>query len=615
MFSSIGKSAGAMGAIMLALIGLCGGMGYISASNTQRAIAELGSVTIVVQRHMNSDMMHDAIRADVAAAIAALDPSTGISMRDSLAAIKDDSETFLRSVGEAKDNAHDPAVRSALNALGVPLKAYIESAHDIARILKDDPKRAAAAFPQFERKFEALRDAMEKASETIENAAKQENASEVARAANVRTLMIVALLASVALAVVLGLAVRSYLVRPLAALGKVTHDLATGNYDTEVPVTGRRDELGTVARGLVELRDAGRQKRKLEMEGAVAREAQSAIVSALSEGLGRLREGDFTKPITGEFAPEYAILQENFNHASSELREMMQIVNGITDEVRRGALDIAESSDELARRTESSAASLEETSAALIEIDGRLKTSASSSQATVERANEAIMTVDGGRSTAESAVAAMSRVRDSAKGIDDVIEGLDKIAFQTRVLAMNAAVEAGRAGEAGRGFAVVADLVSALAMRAEEESQRARDQLMATQVEVAGAVVAVEKVDGALVKIAEDVGTVHTLLATMAEDNQAQALAVTEITAAIASMDNATQQNAANVEIAALSARKLTASIDRLVDRAKMFNFERRVRSVPVAHDRRSVEGRTNVLDRAAAPQREERRRALVAAE
>ncbi len=225
------------------------------------------------------------------------------------------------------------------------------------------------------------------------------------------------------------------------------------------------------------------------------------------------------------------------------------------------------------------------------------------------------MTVDGGRSTAESAVAAMSRVRDSAKGIDDVIEGLDKIAFQTRVLAMNAAVEAGRAGEAGRGFAVVADLVSALAMRAEEESQRARDQLTATQVEVAGAVVAVEKVDGALVKIAEDVGTVHTLLATMAEDNQAQALAVTEITAAIASMDNATQQNAANVEIAALSARKLTASIDRLVDRAKMFNFERRVRSVPVAHDRRSVEGRTNVLDRAAAPQREERRRALVAAE
>ncbi|MBL7373220.1 methyl-accepting chemotaxis protein, partial [Escherichia coli] len=86
---------------------------------------------------------------------------------------------------------------------------------------------------------------------------------------------------------------------------------------------------------------------------------------------------------------------------------------------------------------------------------------------------EAIGTVRGGRDVTDEAVQAMGRVSESAKGIDGVIEGLDKIAFQTRVLAMNAAVEAGRAGEAGRGFAVVADLVSALAMRAEEEAKRA----------------------------------------------------------------------------------------------------------------------------------------------
>ncbi|WP_430983530.1 methyl-accepting chemotaxis protein, partial [Escherichia coli] len=122
----------------------------------------------------------------------------------------------------------------------------------------------------------------------------------------------------------------------------------------------------------------------------------------------------------------------------------------------------------------------------------------------VARADGAIATVSGGREIADEAVQAMGRVSESAKGIDSVIEGLDKIAFQTRVLAMNAAVEAGRAGDAGRGFAVVADLVSALAMRAEEEAKRARDQLTVTQSEILSAVGAVQKVDGALVNIAGD---------------------------------------------------------------------------------------------------------------
>lgn len=78
------------------------------------------------------------------------------------------------------------------------------------------------------------------------------------------------------------------------------------------------------------------------------------------------------------------------------------------------------------------------------------------------------------------------------RGIDDFIEGGNKIAFQTRVLAMNAAVEA---GDAGRGFAVIADLVRALAMRAEEESKRARDQLTATQADISLAVEEVRRVD------------------------------------------------------------------------------------------------------------------------
>ena len=82
-------------------------------------------------------------------------------------------------------------------------------------------------------------------------------------------------------------------------------------------------------------------------------------------------------------------------------------------------------------------------------MNDRISRGASAAKDTADSANQANSVVRDGRSLAEQAMQAMGRVQESAEGIDTVIEGLDKIAFQTRVLAMNAAVEAGRAGEAG----------------------------------------------------------------------------------------------------------------------------------------------------------------------
>jgi methyl-accepting chemotaxis protein len=255
---------------------------------------------------------------------------------------------------------------------------------------------------------------------------------------------------------------------------------------------------------------------------------------------------------------------------------MSQVIEALyttTMSVRNASNEIAQASEDLARRTEVNAASLEETTASVMLMEGRLRATAASATRTAERADQAIAIVSSGRAVAEEAVQAMGRVSDSAKGIDSVIEGLDKIAFQTRVLAMNAAVEAGRAGDAGRGFAVVADLVSALAMRAEEEAKRARDQLTVTQTEIVTAVEAVTKVDSALINISGDVAQVHDLVATMATDNQVQSAAITEISAAIGTMDQSTQQNAAMVEETSAAARTLASEVGNLSDQAGRFKI------------------------------------------
>jgi len=379
----------------------------------------------------------------------------------------------------------------------------------------------------------------------------------------------------IGLLVALGVAMwvsRGQIGKPIAELEGTMGALAEGKVDVDVAGHDRGDEIGAMARAVLVFRDAAVAQRSAAVAKERADADQRLVVETLESNLTRLSEGDLTAQIDTRFAAEYETLRANFNATVGTLRDLIGSVIDTAATIETGSNEIARASEDLARRTEANAASLEETSAAIGEMDGRLKTSASASGTTVARADAAITVVGQGRGTADEAVQAMGRVAESAKGIDSVIEGLDKIAFQTRVLAMNAAVEAGRAGEAGRGFAVVADLVSALAMRAEEEAGRARDQLTATQADITTAVEMVQKVDGALADIVGDVGEVHRLLGGMANDNQAQATAVTQINSAIGSLDQSTQQNAAMVEETSAAARNLLAEVAALSERAARFN-------------------------------------------
>ena len=343
--------------------------------------------------------------------------------------------------------------------------------------------------------------------------------------------------------------------------------LAAGDLDSAIAFTDYQDCVGRMTRAMLTFRDNAAAEKRMTAE-------QNSVVAVLGSHLERVAGGDLTASIDAPLPGAYAELQRNFNDALESLCTLIGSVMESTIAIRTGSGEIAQASEDLARRTEAGAASLEQTSAAIAQMDGRLKATADAAAQTVERADGAIESVTGGRAVTDQAVQAMGRVSESAKGIDSVIEGLDKIAFQTRVLAMNAAVEAGRAGEAGRGFAGVADLVSALAMRAEEEAGRARDQLTATQTDIVAAVDMVQKVDGALAHIVDDVSEVHKLLGDMARDNEAQSSAITQISTAIASMDQSTQQNAAMVEQTSAAARNLNSEIGGLADQAARFRVD-----------------------------------------
>ncbi|MDQ0252200.1 methyl-accepting chemotaxis protein [Sphingomonas kyeonggiensis] len=563
--TSLNKATTQAAAILIGITALSGGTGLFIVAKENAAIAEQAAAASLLQNHMEADMMHDAVRADVLAALVGGDDA---ARRETLADLKDHLDTLSKTINEDAAFQGVDSIVAATGKLKAPMDAYASAAQKIVDAAGTDPVAARTQLPNFLQQFRALEESMAAASDAIENHAKQVAASSATLGTVAMVILFITLLAGMAAALLLAQTARRLLIRPLLDLAGTMRALDGGDLSVKVPHADREDELGGMAQAI----DAFRDKLKAAEE---AKEAQTRlIVDTIGTSLDAMARGDLSVEISAELTGPFAALKRSFNDAAHGLRALIGNVVTGTENIRTGANEIASASEDLARRTERNAATLEETNAAVNAIDHRLKSIALSANETLSRADGAIAVVGNGRAIADEAVQAMGRVSESAKGIDSVIEGLDKIAFQTRVLAMNAAVEAGRAGEAGRGFAVVADLVSALAMRAEEEAGRARDQLTHTQAEVVTAVEAVMKVDGALADISGDVGQVHALIGTMAEDNNAQSHAVSQVSEAIGDMDRGTQQNAAMVEETSAAARNLTQEVDSLADSAASFTID-----------------------------------------
>ncbi len=285
----------------------------------------------------------------------------------------------------------------------------------------------------------------------------------------------------------------------------------------------------------------------------------------------RVSSGDLTSAICIERHDELGRLLHALGAMQERLSTMVSEIRDATESIHGTASDIAEGHRTLTHRAEQATVRLQQTALSMDGIMRRMRQSDDAAQLVSEMAVSASSVAARGGQEVARVVSTMDGISQASKKIVDIIAVIDGIAFQTNILALNASVEAARAGNSGRGFAVVADEVRSLARRTAAAAQEIEVLIRESGGQVEAGATLVRNTGSTMVKIVDSAHCVADTVGTISEAVAAQRSGIAQVNETITQLEDTTRQNAVLVQRSAASGQNLRAQADRLHELVRAF--------------------------------------------
>ncbi len=490
-----------------------GGIGWLETHNQGSSSEKLVNSVEAVRNQMLSDMMHDALRADVLNAL--YNSSNPAAKAEVTADTAEHAKTFIKALDDARHAVDNPAAQQAIDDVKPLVAQYGNLAQQLVAQAFEQPDVARQGLPAFLALFKELEGKNEKVSDTIEAAANQVRDEAHLSARNGLLVMLASTWIGAGLMLAVGW------------------------------IIGRSVYLQI---------------------GAEPERARRA--------LQKMAQGDLSPTLYRKLPA--ASLMESVVQLNQKWRDIIQALTAEADTLRVAADQVNGVSHQSATRSSQQGSATMEMAASIEQLSTSIQVIWETAFTVESTASRACLQTDEGVGTVralswgvkqisdilQTAAHSVQQLSDQSKQITEIVNVIKEIADQTNLLALNAAIEAARAGEQGRGFAVVADEVRKLAERTSNSTIEITNRVSQIQSNVTGAVSVIMSASNLA---ADGVGLADAAGSNI-EDIHHGAVAVKS---AVADIARTLQEQARGSETLAVSVAQLAELSEQSMDLAK----------------------------------------------
>ena len=498
--------------------------GYWGIQQLSGALRDTAVNAAALSNQADADSMISALRTDALNAVVLSDSSStaAADKRERQTKMTDHIQKLHSSLEHNDALPLKSDIKNALTDLHAPVDSYIKKSQDLVGLALKDAAAARQQLSEFTAEFHAIETQTGQLGDRFDHATAEDNANAQALMSTATRMIVVVSSLAVLIVLLLAWLIPAYIIKSLGQISTVAATAARGNL-TVRSTHAADDEIGQLGSAvntmLGDFQDAIGQITGSATQLAAAAEEMSAITEQTTHGVKQQR---------GEI-----------DQVATAMNEMTATVQEVARNAEQAA-HAAQDADQSAK------------SGALV-------------------ASEAMGGIDALVNEVEKSAAVIHELEAESENIGAVLDVIKGIAEQTNLLALNAAIEAARAGEQGRGFAVVADEVRTLASRTQKSTQEIHTMIERLQSGASNAVRVmeqartqgkrgveqVERTAESLASIAGAVATINDMNTQIASAAEEQSAVAEEINRNVVNISQGSAQSAQGSEQTALASQEL----------------------------------------------------------